>query len=62
MRREVKRGAILELYNRGMEAKEIVKRLSVTKWCVYRTIKRFSETGSLKDRRRCGRPRSHFRG
>ena len=44
----MKRGAILELYNRGMEAKEIVKRLSVTKWCVYRTIKRFSETGSLK--------------
>ena len=53
-----KRPAILELYNQGKSVKEIIRALSTTKWTVYRTIKRFSETGKTSDRTRSGRTRS----
>ena len=53
-----KRAAILELYNQGKSVKEIIRALSTTKWTVYRTIKRVSETGKTSDRTRSGRTRS----
>ena len=53
-----KRPAILELHNLGKSVKEITRALSVTKWSVYRTLKRFNETGKTVDKPRSGRPRS----
>ena len=53
-----KRPAILELHNLGKSVKEITRALSVTKWSVYRTLKRFNEIGMTVDKPRSGRPRS----
>ena len=47
-----KRPAILELHNLGKSVKEITRALSVTKWSVYRTLKRFNEIGMTVDKPR----------
>lgn len=48
-------------YERGMTIKEIVKLvrpIGIKQRFVYRTVKRLQETGSIKDRKRSGRPRT----
>ena len=45
-------------HNEGKSASEISKILSINRWIVYRTIKRYEDTGSTQDRFREGRPRS----
>ena len=53
-----KRPAILELHNLGKSVKEITRALSVTKWSVYRTLKRFKWDRYDSWQARSGRPRS----
>ena len=48
----------MKYHNEGKSASEISKILSINRWIVYRTIKRYEETGSIQDRFRKGRPRS----
>ena len=58
---ENKRGAIIELYRAGKTPPEISKLLQnsdVNRMLIQRTIKRYNETKSIEDRKRCGRPRS----
>lgn len=54
------RVAIIALHKCNKAPVEIfkfLKPLGITQKCVYRTIKRFSETSSINDRARTGRPR-----
>ena len=46
----------MKYHNEGKSASEISKILSINRWIVYRTIKRYEETGSTQDRFRKGRP------
>lgn len=55
------RVAVIALHKVGKSATEIfqtLKKLKISRMFVHRTIKRFTETGSVKDRPREGRPRS----
>jgi len=55
-----KRTAVIALYNAGTSTKDIVKQLQgggVTRLFVYRTIKRYQDTGKVNDRVRSDRPR-----
>ena len=58
MDKEAKRSLIMKYHNEGKSTSEISKILSINRWIVYRTIKRYEETGSIQDRLRKGRPRS----
>ena len=58
MDKEAKRSLIIKLINEGKSPSEITKVLSINRWLVYRTVKRYEETGSTQDRFRKGRPRS----
>ena len=58
MRQQVKRSLILKLHFEGKPTKEIMQTASATKWCVYRKIKRYKETGTIVDKPRSGRPRT----
>lgn len=49
---------IVELFEKGKRQSEISRALDVGKSTVHKTIKRFVETGSHKDRPRSGRPRT----
>lgn len=42
----------------GVHIFRLVKQFGITRDCVYRTIRRLRGTGSVKDRPRCGRPRT----
>ncbi|KAI6659629.1 Transposase [Oopsacas minuta] len=58
---EAKRSQILELFRAEKSPGEILKILqskNVGRKLIYRTIQRYKETGSLKDRARSGRPRN----
>lgn len=58
---EGKRSLILSLHNQGKSIPEIiatVQPVGINRWLVRRTIKRYTETGSIHDRSRSGRPRS----
>ena len=58
---EAKRAKIIGLFQGGKSATEICKSLkedNVGRKLVYRTVKRYRETGSLQDRARSGRRRS----
>ncbi|XP_045462489.1 uncharacterized protein LOC123672444 isoform X2 [Harmonia axyridis] len=55
-----KRTAVITLHNAGKQPSEILKQLrgvGVTRLFVYRTLKRYRETGDVVDRVRTGRPR-----
>ena len=55
-----KRNAILQLHLHGKTNSEICKVLksgNVTRCLVYRTVKRYKDTGTVEDRPRSGRPR-----
>lgn len=55
------RVAVIALHKVGKSASEIfqtLKRLKISRMFVHRTIQRFTETGSVKDRPRDGRPRT----
>lgn len=55
-----KRTAVVTLYNAGNSVSDIVKQLrggGVTRLFVYRTLKRYKDTGDVVDRVRTGRPR-----
>ena len=55
------RKVILQKHQAGKTNKQICQELSefhVSRWMVYRTLRRFRETGKLSDRKRTGRPRS----
>ena len=56
MDKEAKRSLIMKYHNEGKSASEISKIPSVNRWIVYRTIKRYEETGSTQDSFRKGRP------
>ncbi|KAI6653122.1 hypothetical protein LOD99_3958 [Oopsacas minuta] len=58
MEKEAKRSLIILYHDEGKSASVISKILSINRWIVYRTIKRYKETGSTQDRFRKGRPRS----
>ena len=54
------RCAVLALYKEGKKQVEILKLLKhhkVNRMFIYRTIRRFTETGTTEDRPRSGRPR-----
>jgi|JI9StandDraft_1071089.scaffolds.fasta_scaffold120354_2 transposase len=53
---ELRRMRILLLANDGLEKEEISKLEEVCEHTVYNTLKRFAESGSVKDRARSGRP------
>ena len=58
---ESEKCAVVELYQTGKSATEILKGLNYSQSrrnFVYRTIQRYNETGSDKDRKRSGRPKS----
>ena len=58
---EAKRSKILDLFRAKKSAGEILEILqseNVGRKLIYRTIQRYKETGSLKDRARSGRPRN----
>ena len=58
---ERRRATVIELYRAGRTSGEIFEMLKndgFHRSFIHRTINRFSETGSFKDRVRCGRPRS----
>lgn len=53
--------AVIALHKVGMEVSTIydtLKKLNISRMFVFRTIKRFTETGSIEDRERSGRPRT----
>lgn len=54
------RGAVISLHKSGHSPSQILKllRKRVSRSFVYKTLKRFRETGSLNDRPRSGRPRT----
>ena len=55
------RVAVIALHKVGMPPPRIfatLKSLQISERFVYRTIQRFSETGSVNDRHRSGRPRT----
>lgn len=55
------RVAVIALHKVGKSASEIfttLKKLKISRMFVYRTIKRFTETGTIEDRPRQGRPRT----
>ena len=61
MTTEHKRQCVIDLHNAGKSNPEILKllkHLKLNKMFVSRTIKRFAETNSTKDRPRSGCPRS----
>ncbi|KAI6655371.1 hypothetical protein LOD99_2206 [Oopsacas minuta] len=58
MDKEAKRSLIILYHNEGKSASVISKILSINRWIVYRTIKRYKETGCTQDRFRKGRPHS----
>ncbi|KAI6659696.1 hypothetical protein LOD99_14621 [Oopsacas minuta] len=58
MDKEAKRSLITLSHNEGKLASVMSKILSINRWIVYHTIKRYKETGSTQDRFRKGRPRS----
>ena len=53
-----KRSAVIALYNNGHSNSYIEKSLKSNKMFVSRTIARFNETGSIRDRPRTGRKRT----
>ena len=56
---ESQRSAVIELFQSGHKKSEILKRLKMSKgrrMFVHRTIKRFQDTGKVKDRNKSGRP------
>ena len=58
---EAKRSKIIDLFRAKKSAGEILKILqseNVGRKLIYRTIQRYKETGSLKERARSGRPRN----
>lgn len=58
---DAKRDAVIALYLKKKSTLDIVrelKHLNVNRKFVYRTIKRYKETGDVKDKPRGGRPRS----
>lgn len=58
---EMKRNAVIALHLGKKSTMDIVrelKHLKIDRWFVYRTIKRYNETGSVNDRPRSGRPKS----
>jgi len=60
-RMKTQRATIIELYCAGKTPPQIFKLLSsqgINRMLIQRTIKRYTETGSINDRKRCGRPRS----
>uniref|UniRef100_A0A8R1DGW9 Paired domain-containing protein n=1 Tax=Caenorhabditis japonica TaxID=281687 RepID=A0A8R1DGW9_CAEJA len=52
----VHRGSIVDLHKRGLSVSGISKKLQMSRSTVYKAIHRFSETGTLSDRFRSGRP------
>src|SRR5258705_8900458 len=53
------RAAVIALHLAGNAPTEILKSLKkirITRMFIYCTIKRFTETGTVQDRPRCGRP------
>ena len=53
-----KRIAIVELYKWGKSSRDIVKSLNVNRMLVWRTLKRFKETGEFTNKPGQGRPRT----
>ncbi|KAI6658666.1 hypothetical protein LOD99_11011 [Oopsacas minuta] len=49
MNKEAKRSLIILYHNGGKSASVISKILSISRWIVYRTIKRYKETGSTQE-------------
>ncbi|KAI6661162.1 hypothetical protein LOD99_10184 [Oopsacas minuta] len=58
MDKEAKRSMIILCHSESKASSVISKILSINRWIVYRTIKRYKETGSTQDMFRKGRPRS----
>ena len=50
------RDAIIRLFEQGKTGYQIAKDMNIGERMVYRTIKRYQETGSAKDKPRSGRP------
>ncbi|PIC20539.1 hypothetical protein B9Z55_025705 [Caenorhabditis nigoni] len=46
----IHRATIIDLFKRGISRNEICKRIGISRHVVYRTIKRFTEIGTLSDR------------
>ena len=58
---DMKRNAVIALHlgkKSTIEIVRLLKHLEIDRWFVYRTIKRYNETGSVNDRPRSGRPKS----
>ena len=56
-----KREFVIELHKKGKNTRQILdegKSLNLNKMFVKRTLDRYNETNSIKDRKRAGRPRS----